>query len=288
MTAAAVPRAVFLRAPPRDPAAPRGRGAASPDGRVGAVPVHARAGRGGPCGPGASVVSGPPRRRSRNLRTRIDIRRPTGRRYPVCSRFLQGCRFPDDARTIIETPRTPPPAAHDERSPTQAEPVPPTPGAPPTKTERDPPAGPDAERALAGERPAEKRTIVLVEDNEDNRRIYSAILEHHGFRVVEAADGETALRHVRSVRPAVVLLDISIPIMDGFAVVRELKKDADTRSIPVVALTAHALPEDERKARALGCASYLSKPVKPRRVLEEVLRFTDGPPARGSPADGAL
>ena len=113
-------------------------------------------------------------------------------------------------------------------------------------------------------------TILLVEDNEDNRTIYRLLLEHHGYRVVEATDGEEGVRRAREERPALVLMDISLPVLDGWEATRILKADPATASIPVIALTAHALPADRARALEVGCDGYLAKPVEPRRVVEEV------------------
>jgi CheY-like chemotaxis protein len=116
-------------------------------------------------------------------------------------------------------------------------------------------------------------TILLVEDNDDNRVVYRTMLAHFGFRVVEATDGHEALRLVRDDRPDLILMDISIPLVDGWEVTRTLKADPLTSGIPVIALTAHALAEDRRRAEEVGCDGYLAKPVEPRRVMEEVERF---------------
>lgn len=121
--------------------------------------------------------------------------------------------------------------------------------------------------------------VLLVEDNADNREIYAAILGHDGYRVLEVGDGREALRVAREEQPGLILLDISIPVIDGWEVAERLKADEETRAIPLVALTAHALPEDRMRARDLGCSAYLAKPVRPRRVLEEVRRLL--PPADG-------
>lgn len=119
-------------------------------------------------------------------------------------------------------------------------------------------------------------SVLLVEDNAENREIYATILAHGGYEVIEAADGDEALRLARERSPGLILLDISIPGIDGWQVAERLKEDPSTRDISIVALTAHALPEDHRRAREVGCESYLAKPVRPRRVLEEVQRLTDG------------
>lgn len=113
-------------------------------------------------------------------------------------------------------------------------------------------------------------SILLVEDNEDNRTIYRTLLEHHGYRVLEAADGEEGLRRAREDHPDLILMDISIPRIDGWEATRILKADEATRAIPVIALTAHALDADRERAREAGCDGYLAKPVEPRRVVAEI------------------
>lgn len=129
------------------------------------------------------------------------------------------------------------------------------------------------------------RAVLLVEDNEENREIYATILRHHDYEVLEVVEGEEALRTAREAVPGVILLDISIPGIDGWQVAERLKEDEATRGIPVVALTAHALPEDHRRARELGCEVYLSKPVRPQRVLDVVRRFL-GPASGPAPPAG--
>lgn len=118
-------------------------------------------------------------------------------------------------------------------------------------------------------------TVLLVEDNADNQAIYRMILEHSGFTVLQAWDGEAGVRMAREHRPDLILMDVSIPRMDGLEATRVLKADPDTAPIPVVALTAHAMPEDRQRAFDAGCESYLSKPVEPRRVLEEARRLIE-------------
>lgn len=117
------------------------------------------------------------------------------------------------------------------------------------------------------------RTVLLVEDNEDNRIVYATMLEHFGFEVVEVETGEEALEKARNGRPDIILMDISIPGMDGWTATERLREDPDTREIPVIAVTAHALPEHRERAEALGCEGFLTKPCPPRRLLEEVRRI---------------
>jgi two-component system cell cycle response regulator DivK len=121
--------------------------------------------------------------------------------------------------------------------------------------------------------------ILLVEDNVHNRRIFQGVLAHAGFRVVEAEDGERALELAREARPDLILMDLSIPIVDGWECTRRLKADAATRAVPIIALTAHAMRGDEDRAREAGCDGYLSKPISPRRVVDEVRRVLKLPAA---------
>jgi len=117
------------------------------------------------------------------------------------------------------------------------------------------------------------KRILLVEDHEDNRNIYRTSLEHYGYQVVLAIDGQNGIRLAREEQPDLILMDLSIPVVDGWAATRVLKGDVATRGIPVIALSAHALEEDRARAREAGCDGYLAKPVEPRKVLEEVARF---------------
>src|SRR6185295_11829785 len=99
------------------------------------------------------------------------------------------------------------------------------------------------------------------------------MLTHHGFRVREAETGELALASVAEERPDVILMDLSIPGIDGWECTRRLKSDPKTMAIPIIALTAHAMRGDEERARAAGCDGYLSKPISPKKVVEEVRAF---------------
>src|SRR5690606_27512142 len=114
---------------------------------------------------------------------------------------------------------------------------------------------------------------LLVEDHEDNRNIYRTILEHFGFRVQLATDGEEGVKLAREGKPDLILLDIDIPVMDGLEVARQVKSSAATSHIPIVALTAYSQPEDRERAQQAGFDGYLAKPVSPRSVLAEVRHF---------------
>jgi CheY-like chemotaxis protein len=117
------------------------------------------------------------------------------------------------------------------------------------------------------------QTLLLVEDNEDNRIIYSTVLRHTGYEVIEALDGAQAVALARSEHPDLILMDISIPEIDGWEATRILRQDPATRDIPIIALTAHALADDRERATAVGFTAYLAKPIEPRAVVAEVRRW---------------
>jgi len=112
--------------------------------------------------------------------------------------------------------------------------------------------------------------ILLVEDNELNRDMLSRRLLRKGYEVVLAVDGKEALEKAVSEVPELILMDMSLPEIDGWEATRRLKAAAATRAIPVIALTAHAMSEDRQKALAAGCDEYDSKPVEFRRLLRKI------------------
>ena len=112
--------------------------------------------------------------------------------------------------------------------------------------------------------------ILLVEDNEMNRDMLTRRLERKGFEVVIAVNGQAGVDMASSANPDIILMDLSLPVMDGWEATRRLKADSATQSIPVIALTAHAMSGDEVKARAAGCDDYDTKPVNFNRLLEKI------------------
>lgn len=117
-----------------------------------------------------------------------------------------------------------------------------------------------------------EQTILLVEDNADNQEIYRVILTHHGYSVLQAWDGEHGVAMARDHGPDLILMDLTMPRIDGLAATRMLKADPATSGIPVIALTAHVTQDDRTAAEEAGCVSFLSKPVEPRKVVAEVRR----------------
>jgi len=112
--------------------------------------------------------------------------------------------------------------------------------------------------------------ILLVEDNEMNRDMLSRRLERKGHRVVVAQDGRQGYLLARSERPDLILMDLSLPVMDGWEVTRLLKANGNTRHIPIIVLTAHALVSDREKAFEAGCDDYDTKPVEFGRLSEKI------------------
>ena len=112
--------------------------------------------------------------------------------------------------------------------------------------------------------------ILLIEDNELNRDMLSRRLRREGFEVDLAVDGEGGLARTLSTRPDLVLLDMSLPVLDGYEVARRIKADVRVSSIPVIALTAHAMTGDREKSLEAGCDDYDTKPVELPRLLEKI------------------
>lgn len=125
---------------------------------------------------------------------------------------------------------------------------------------------------MAPDTEQERNLILIIEDDEDSRFVYGAMLRQNGFDVETATSGDVGLRMAREHDPQAILMDVSIPGMDGWAVTSRLKRNEKTSRIPVIVITAHAFPEDRERSQAVGCAAFLTKPCEPRRVLDEVCR----------------
>ena len=115
--------------------------------------------------------------------------------------------------------------------------------------------------------------VLIVEDNEMNRDMISRRLMRRDYDVVLAVDGREGVAMARSERPDIILMDMSLPVIDGWEAAHQLKADAETRSIPIVALTAHAMPADRERALEAGCDAYETKPVELPRLLEVMQRL---------------
>ena len=120
--------------------------------------------------------------------------------------------------------------------------------------------------------------ILLVEDNELSRDMLSRRLARRGYEVLTAADGAQAVDAARADTPDLILMDMSLPVIDGWEATRRLKAEPGTRDIPIIALTARAMASDERMARDAGCDDFDTKPVDLPRLLEKVERWLGAPP----------
>ena len=117
------------------------------------------------------------------------------------------------------------------------------------------------------------KRILIVEDQEDNRAIMRDLLNTAGYNLIEAVDGEEGVRLAQSQRPDLILMDIQLPILDGYEATRRIRASAELKSIPIIAVTSYALRGDDAKARAAGCDSYVAKPFSPRELLAKVREF---------------
>src|SRR5262252_4726157 len=114
------------------------------------------------------------------------------------------------------------------------------------------------------------RHILVVEDQPDNRQILRDLLGNVGYELIEAENGEEALAAVARRRPDLILMDIQLPIMDGYEATRRIRTNPGLKSVPIIAVTSYALAGDEEKARAAGCDGYVCKPYSPRDLLARV------------------
>ena len=115
--------------------------------------------------------------------------------------------------------------------------------------------------------------ILVIEDSRDSRELLVDALEFSGYTVLQAGDGVEGETIAKEKHPDLILLDISLPLKAGWDVAQDLRKNEATQDIPIIALTAHARPEDRDRALKLGCNSYIPKPVKPKDVLREISRM---------------
>jgi two-component system, cell cycle response regulator DivK len=135
-----------------------------------------------------------------------------------------------------------------------------------------------------GDRPTAGRAplVLIVDDYADNRQMYAKYLVFKGLQAAEAADGHAALQKAHELHPDVILMDLSLPGMDGWQATRELKADRRMQRIPVIVITGHALGGVADSARAAGCDAFITKPCSPEDVLAEIQRLL-APTATGPP-----
>jgi two-component system, cell cycle response regulator DivK len=117
------------------------------------------------------------------------------------------------------------------------------------------------------------RTVLLIEDNEQNRYLATFLLEKNGYHVVAALDGVQGIELAKSVNPAIILLDIQLPVMHGYDVAHALRAIASLRDVPIIAVTSYAMAGDREKALAAGCDGYIEKPIDPETFVSEISKF---------------
>jgi two-component system cell cycle response regulator DivK len=125
--------------------------------------------------------------------------------------------------------------------------------------------------------------ILVVEDHEDNRRIIRDLLTAHGFEVVEAVTGLEGVREAERHTPALILMDIQLPEIDGYEATRRIKSQPDLRHIPIIIITSYALSGDDLKAYAAGCDEYVSKPYSTRKLLTKIRKLLPEQPEGDAP-----
>jgi two-component system cell cycle response regulator DivK len=121
-----------------------------------------------------------------------------------------------------------------------------------------------------------KTKVLLIEDNAQNRYLVTFLLEAHGYEVVPAPDGALGIDLAGRTLPQLILLDIQLPTMDGYAVARALRKNPDLSTTPIVAVTSYAMSGDREKAIAAGCNGYIEKPINPETFVSEIERYLEG------------
>ena len=117
------------------------------------------------------------------------------------------------------------------------------------------------------------KTILVIEDQEDNRRIMRDLFTSAGYEVIEAVTGEEGVSAAETHRPDLILMDVQLPGIDGYEATRRIKADPNLRQIPIIAVTSYALSDDDVKAFEAGCDAYVSKPFSPRELLVKIREF---------------
>ena len=115
--------------------------------------------------------------------------------------------------------------------------------------------------------------ILVIEDNEKNRYLTTFILEKRGYQVFQAEDGQAGIALAHQIKPDLILLDIQLPVMDGYAVARELRQNGELREVPIVAVTSYAMVGDREQVLAAGCVGYIEKPINPSTFIAEIEQY---------------
>jgi CheY-like chemotaxis protein len=128
--------------------------------------------------------------------------------------------------------------------------------------------------------------VLVVDDFQDNREMYAEYLAFSGFRVIQAANGKEALDQAFANRPDIIIMDLSLPVMDGWEATRRLKADQRTNAIPVVALTGHAMQGHSKGAMEAGCDAFVAKPCLPDQLVAEIRKMLSTPRVSAAKAEG--
>lgn len=118
-----------------------------------------------------------------------------------------------------------------------------------------------------------KPKVLVIEDNEQNLYLITFILQKHGYEVLQARDGRTGIEMARQAEPALILLDIQLPEMDGYTVARTLTSESKTARTPIVAVTSYAMVGDREKTIEAGCTGYIEKPINPNTFISEIEKY---------------
>ena len=117
------------------------------------------------------------------------------------------------------------------------------------------------------------KRILVVEDQDDNMQILRDLLDSVGYEIIEARDGAEGVKVAKAERPDLILMDIQLPVLDGYEATRQIKADPELRTTPIIVVTSYALSGDEAKAREAGCDDYVPKPYSPRQLLAKILKY---------------
>ena len=123
-----------------------------------------------------------------------------------------------------------------------------------------------------------KKKILVIEDNEQNMYLTTFLLGKNRYEVLQAREGRTGIEMALRMMPDLILMDIQLPAMDGYAVTRALRSRPGLKEVPIIAVTSYAMPGDREKAMAAGCTGYIEKPINPDTFIEEVRRYLPVPP----------
>ncbi len=117
------------------------------------------------------------------------------------------------------------------------------------------------------------KRILVVEDQDDNMQILRDLLDSVGYEIIEARDGAEGVRIAKAEHPDLILMDIQLPVLDGYEATRQIKAEPELRTTPIIVVTSYALSGDEAKAREAGCDDYVPKPYSPRQLLAKILKY---------------